>query len=107
MKFKFYGMDQANFDGWVQQVKAHKSLDRAHYLALEMPSQREPVRHYGSVDPSLYHAILNRCVDEKAMCMDEMMMADAQSNRRVYWEAGVGLDPFMLANICRAYPTMR
>jgi len=114
MKFKFHGMDQARFDEWVQKIKANKALDRAGYLVLEKPSQREPVRHYGSVDPTLYHAILNRCVNEGTICMDQMMMADAQSNRRVYLKAAAesGVDPFLLAeldreinkNICRAYP---
>jgi len=107
MKFKFHGMDQAKFDAWVQKARMHKALDRAHYLALEKPSQREPVRHYGSVDSSLYHAILNRCVNEGAKCMDQMMMADAQSNRRVYLGVGTGTDSLMVANICRAYPTLR
>ena len=83
MKFKFHGMSQTDFDHWVQTVKssnAPTTLNRLSYTQLEKPSLREPVRHYGSVDADLYHAILNRCVASDAMCMDQMMMVDAQSN---------------------------
>ena len=114
MKFKFHGMDNVNFDHWVQKIKANAALDRPSYLALEKPSRREPVRHYGSVDPTLYHAILNRCVNENTICMDQMMMADEQSNRRVYLREEAGTDPVLLAkldnaltqDICRAYPVL-
>lgn len=106
MKFKFHGMTQANFDEWVQKIKTNNVLDRAGYLALEKPSQREPIRHYGSVDPTLYHAILNRCVKAGTMCMDQMMMADAQRNRRA--RLGANADTLLLAEtnkeMCRAYP---
>ncbi len=39
------------------------SLQRQDYLDLEKPSEREPVRHYGSVDPGLFDAAVNMCVD--------------------------------------------
>lgn len=107
MKFKFHGMDQAGFDDWVRHIKTNKPLDRATYLALEQPSEREPVRHYGQVDSTLYHAILNRCVNEGAVCMDQMMAADAQTNHRAYW--GERADAMRLFAgiddvICRAKP---
>lgn len=77
MRFKYHGMNEADFERWVQEVKAKGgSLDRAGYLQLEKPSEREPVRRYGNVDPELYHAILNRCVAENTMCMDDMMAGD-------------------------------
>ena len=77
MRFKYHGMNEADFERWVQGVKAKGgALDRAGYLQLEKPSEREPVRRYGSVDPQLYHAILNRCVAENTVCMDDMMMGD-------------------------------
>lgn len=110
MKFKFHGLDKANFDQWVQKIKRDKGLDRASYLQLEKPSQRDPVRYFGSVDPTLYHAILNRCVSENTICMDQMMMADVHSNRRVYLNAAAKTDTFFLAeinrDICRAYPDL-
>lgn len=78
MRFRFHGVDEAAFDGWVQKVKAGGArLGRGEYLELEKPSEREPVRLYGEVDPGLYHAILNRCVAPGALCMDEMMAIDA------------------------------
>jgi cytochrome o ubiquinol oxidase subunit 2 len=77
MKFKFHGMTAENFDSWVKTTKAASGkLDRADYLQLEKPSEKEPVRYYGAVDPSLYHAILNRCIEPGQMCMDQMMAAD-------------------------------
>jgi len=77
MKFKFHGMTAENFDNWVKTTKAASGkLGRADYLQLEKPSEKEPVRYYGAVDPSLYHAILNRCIEPGQMCMDQMMAAD-------------------------------
>ena len=77
MRFKYHGMSDADFERWVQGIKAKGgALDRPTYLQLEKPSEREPVRRYGSVDPTLYHAILNRCVVEGTVCMDDMMMRD-------------------------------
>jgi cytochrome o ubiquinol oxidase subunit 2 len=77
MRFRYLGMAEADFDRWVQNVKADGgALDRAGYLQLEKPSEREPVRRYGRVDPTLYHAILNRCVTEGTVCMDQMMRHD-------------------------------
>lgn len=78
MRFKFHGLASADFDKWVATNKTSgKQLTRADYLALEVPSEREPIRRYASVDPSLYKAILNRCVEANKMCMDEMMAIDA------------------------------
>ncbi|KQW63594.1 ubiquinol oxidase subunit II [Variovorax sp. Root411] len=80
MRFKFHGLSNGDFDQWVQKVKAGKDgeLTRELYQKkLEVPSEREPVRHYASVDPALYDAILNLCVDRGKMCMKEMMAIDA------------------------------
>ena len=90
MRFRFHGMDQAGFDQWVAKTKASElSLDRATYLALEQPSERDPVRHYGRVDGELYGAILNRCVDSSKMCMHEMMAIDSAG--------GMGTNTFRVA----------
>lgn len=78
MRFKFHGLSDGDFDSWVQKTKADgKELSRAAYLQLEHPSEREPVRHYASVAPGLYDAILNRCVEANRMCMKDMMAIDA------------------------------
>ncbi|MDE2429554.1 MAG: ubiquinol oxidase subunit II [Burkholderiales bacterium] len=83
MRFKFHGMSAENFDNWVKASKAKGvALNRADYLVLEKPSTREPVRRYGTVDPDLYHAILNRCVGTDQQCMDTMMSANAIANEK-------------------------
>jgi cytochrome o ubiquinol oxidase subunit 2 len=82
MRFAYRGTTQADFDAWVQKVKSSQApLGRADYLTLEKPSEKEPVRHYGTVDPGLYMAILNRCVAEGAACMHQQMSADAKRAR--------------------------
>jgi len=79
MHFQFHGMEEADFDGWVARVQAsEQALSRVTYLQLEAPSEREPVRYYGSVDASLYDAILNRCVEPNRMCMRDIMAIDKQ-----------------------------
>jgi cytochrome o ubiquinol oxidase subunit 2 len=82
MRFKFHGQSQADFDTWVQNTKAKGSeLSRDQYLALEKPSEREPVRLYANVAPGLYDAILNRCVEGNRMCMKDMMAIDARGGQ--------------------------
>jgi len=77
MRFKYHGVSDADFTAWVAKTRAAGGdLSRASYLALEKPSVAEPVRHYGKVAPALYKAIVNRCVDPDAVCMDQMMAAD-------------------------------
>ena len=79
MRFTFHGLASDAFDRWVASVKAGgAALDRSAYLQLERPSENVPVRHYGTVDPTLYKAILNRCVEPGKMCMIEMMGIDAK-----------------------------
>ncbi|MES2184645.1 MAG: ubiquinol oxidase subunit II [Pseudomonadota bacterium] len=83
MRFKFHGMAPADFDRWVAAAKAGKdgALDRKAYLQLARPSEREPVRHYATVDGALYDAILNRCVENDRMCMKDMMAIDARGGQ--------------------------
>nr|WP_099558232.1 ubiquinol oxidase subunit II [Hartmannibacter diazotrophicus] len=74
MRFAFHGLDKTGFDAWVKTVKSSgDALGRPEFLALAKPSEKEPVHHYGTVDPGLYHAILNMCVEEGKTCMDQMM----------------------------------
>jgi cytochrome o ubiquinol oxidase subunit 2 len=82
MRFKFHGMAPADFERWVQATKAGTTkLDRAGYQVLEKPSERDPVRRYGSVEAGLFDAIVNRCVDLDAVCMNTMMAADANRGK--------------------------
>jgi cytochrome o ubiquinol oxidase subunit 2 len=88
MRFRFLGVSQADFDKWVEGVRASGDrLERRDYLALERPSEREPVRRYGTVAPNLYDAIVNLCVDPNKMCQREMMKIDARGGLGL---AGVG-----------------
>ena len=98
MRFKFHGKDQAGFDAWVKQVKGGATaLDRASYVVLEKPSEKEPVRHYNAVAGDLYEAILNRCVEPGSMCMNQMMSHDAMRNGEKPLSAAVVKTPAMLA----------
>ncbi|PWE56988.1 ubiquinol oxidase subunit II [Metarhizobium album] len=77
MRFKFHGLDQQGFDGWIARVKqTGTALNRDTYLKLEKPSEREPVRYYSSVENGLYEAVLNLCATPGKMCMSEMMHID-------------------------------
>jgi cytochrome o ubiquinol oxidase subunit 2 len=77
MRFKFHGLSQEGFDDWVSKVKSNENLlGRPEYLQLEKPSIDEPIHYFSDVDPELYNAILNMCVDQSKMCMNEMMAID-------------------------------
>ncbi len=82
MRFKYYGVTATEFDGWVQKMKAGGgTLNRADYLALEKPTEREPVHRYAKVAENLYDAIVNRCVAPGTTCMSQTMSADANRTR--------------------------
>jgi cytochrome o ubiquinol oxidase subunit 2 len=92
MRFRFLGMTQADFDGWVAKNReGADTLTRDAYLQLAKPSERDPVRRYASVDPQLFDAIVNNCVEPGKMCMHDMMMVDARG----------GLGKGGLANVSR------
>ena len=82
MKFKVHGLSRADFQRWLTKVRTQGGmLDRATYLRLEAPSEREPVRYYANVPGDLYAAALNQCVDRTKMCVAEMMRRDALAGR--------------------------
>jgi cytochrome o ubiquinol oxidase subunit 2 len=95
MRFTFRGLSDADFAQWVDSNRAQgRTLDRAGYLQLEQPSQREPVRRYASVEPGLYGAILNRCVDGSKMCLHQMMAIDAAGGAGKAGVAGLTRQPW-------------
>ena len=105
MRFRFLGMNDGDFDQWVAENKAKgQTLDRAEYLNLAKPSEREPVRRYGAVAPDLFDAVVNRCVAEGTRCVRELAVIDAhgglgptgQARRDQLIAAGV-----LLEGICR------
>ena len=82
MRFRFHALSDQGFDRWIAEARAGgKALSRAEYLQLEVPSAREPSRLYASVDPGLFDAVVNRCVDTDRLCMDQMMAYDAMGGR--------------------------
>jgi cytochrome o ubiquinol oxidase subunit 2 len=82
MTFKFHGLENQQFDQWVAQAKSEgKTLTRDAYLDLAKPSERNPVERFASVDEGLYNKVLNRCVEDGKMCMNEMMAIDAAGGR--------------------------
>lgn len=84
MRFAFHGLSQEKFDAWIAKARAGGStLGRMEYRQIEKPSQRDPVRYFNSVDPELYGAILNMCVDPAKMCMSEMMHIDMKGGAGV------------------------
>ena len=81
MTFKFHGLSNDDFDKWIEQAKAEgTALTRDAYLALAKPSSRDPVQRFASFDDGLYNRIMNICVEDGQMCMDDMMMRDAHRN---------------------------
>ena len=78
MRFAARSVTPADFDAWAQSAKASgTTLDRATYLKLERPSEKEPAQRFATVDPGLFDAIVNLCVDPGKMCMSHMMAIDA------------------------------
>lgn len=62
MKFKFYGMNQKNFNLWIKNIKNNTPkiiLNKEIYTKLLKPSQYDPVYYYANVSPNLYKSILN------------------------------------------------
>jgi cytochrome o ubiquinol oxidase subunit 2 len=81
MKFAYKGVSAGEFDAWVQKMKTNPGvLNRADYLSLEKPSVREPVRLYGQVETGLFNRVLNRCVAEGSVCMNQQMADDHKRN---------------------------
>ncbi len=91
MNFGFRSLSQQGFDEWVAKAKASGApLDRQAYLALEKPSEAEPVRYFTSVENGLFGAIVGLCVAPAQMCVHEMhhidrmggAVADSEANRQ-------------------------
>jgi cytochrome o ubiquinol oxidase subunit 2 len=84
MRFKYHAVSNDEFNSYVQKAKSTGAqLDRAAYLNLEKPSERDPVRYFGGVEPKLFSAVVNRCVEPGTVCMNKMMATDADRVRAV------------------------
>ena len=76
MRFRFHGLSQNEFDQWIANARSSGSaLTSASYKKLAEPSIDDPVRRFATVEPDLYHRILNLCVDPQKICVDKMMHA--------------------------------
>ncbi len=103
MTFKFHGLSDNDFAAWVQKAQTEgATLDRAEYLKLEKPSERDPVRLFNNVDNTLYHAIMNRCVEANKMCMDDMMAKDAMANTNTRAKQGKNVSLIPQDDVCTA-----
>ena len=79
MTFDYRSLAQPGFDEWVAKAKASGAiLNREAYLALEKPSEAEPVRYYATVESGLFDLILGMCVVPGQMCIGEMHHIDSK-----------------------------
>lgn len=80
MRFRFLGLSQTDFDVWIAKVRLGDGgvLDRARYLELAEPSEAVAPIGFEDIDPDLFRRIVNRCVEEGRMCIDQMMALDEQ-----------------------------
>jgi cytochrome o ubiquinol oxidase subunit 2 len=78
MRFQLHGVDQAGFDRWVAQVKSSpEALSTERYIALDQPSEKVPVMHFGSVPKDTFQRAVNRCIAPGTLCKNEIMRIDA------------------------------
>jgi cytochrome o ubiquinol oxidase subunit II len=78
MHFVFRALANAQFERWVERMRTTGGeLGRVAYLRLEQPSENAPVQAFATVDPGLYRAILNRCVEPGKPCIGDMMAMGA------------------------------
>jgi cytochrome o ubiquinol oxidase subunit 2 len=112
MRFKFHGLSDEDFARWVEGTKtAGGELNRAVYTQLELPSTKDPVQRFATVEAGLWGAIVDRCVDGKKMCASQMMAIDAAggagkgglaSTMRTSWRdfAGAQRERTVVAALC-------
>ena len=78
MRFAVKSLSEPDFAAWVAKTRASGgTLDRNSYLTLEKPSEKVPVQRFASVEPQLFDAVVNLCVEPGKMCMHDMMSIDA------------------------------
>ncbi len=79
MRFKVKSLTPDQFTAWTAKARAGTAtLDRAAYLKLERPSEKEPARIYATVEADLFDRIVNLCAEPGKMCMHDMMALDAK-----------------------------
>jgi cytochrome o ubiquinol oxidase subunit 2 len=79
MKFSALATDQKGFDAWIAKAKASNGkLDTAAYQTLSQRGVGQTA-YYASVDPALFHNILNNCASGQLCTDNAMKMAALQS----------------------------
>ncbi|MET3559631.1 cytochrome o ubiquinol oxidase subunit 2 [Bartonella japonica] len=83
MRFQWHSVSSQDFDGWIAKARAHgQMLDRASYRQLSVAPRMGDiaakekdarVRYFAPVEKRLYYHIVNRCVDDKAVCNEDLM----------------------------------
>ncbi|MET0308966.1 MAG: ubiquinol oxidase subunit II [Sphingomonas sp.] len=94
MRFRFYGVSDAEFAGWVARIKAGGGeLSRARYLELEKPTEKVPVMRFASVAPGLFDATVNQCVKPGTACMSDLMKMDMGHDAGMEHMPGMAMPP--------------
>jgi cytochrome o ubiquinol oxidase subunit II len=71
MKFKAVALDDAGFKAWVAKAQAASApLDAAAYAQLVKPGMEFKPTYYATVEPDLFHKVLNNCADG-GLCSDD------------------------------------
>jgi cytochrome o ubiquinol oxidase subunit 2 len=89
MKFTATATSQADFDAWVAKVRASPNkLGLDNYGALSKPSSKDPVKYFGTVEPVLYAAVLDKYMDKSSglkladkICLPTKVVASASKDR--------------------------
>ncbi|WP_349322311.1 ubiquinol oxidase subunit II [Asticcacaulis sp. MM231] len=76
MKFSAVALNDADFKAWVAKAQAAPApLDAAAYAQLAKPGMEFKPTYYATVEPMLFHKVLNNCTDGKMCREDAMNMA--------------------------------
>jgi cytochrome o ubiquinol oxidase subunit 2 len=71
MKFQALALDDAGFKAWVAKAQsAQTPLDTTAYAELEKPGMAFKPAYYATVEPELFHKVLNACADG-GLCTDD------------------------------------
>ncbi|WP_455477133.1 ubiquinol oxidase subunit II [Bartonella sp. B41] len=83
MRFLWHSVSLQDFYDWIAKIRANgKMLDRASYRKLSIAPRMgdiaakkkdAEVRYFAPVEKRLYYRIVNRCVDENAICNEYLM----------------------------------
>jgi cytochrome o ubiquinol oxidase subunit 2 len=76
MKFAYHGVPPGRLRRLGAEGQGQRQRSTGRLPGAGKAEEKEPVRRYGTVEPTCYYRILNRCVAEGAVCMNHQMMMD-------------------------------